>query len=115
YYCLRADTGKEVWKHLNPAPGELDYGNSPRATPLIHGKHVFLAGAFGHLHCLELATGKVVWELDTREDFGAKDVRNWGTSSSPLLVDGRLIVNPGGKDASLVALDPATGTVLWKM
>jgi outer membrane protein assembly factor BamB len=29
-------------------------------------------------------------------------------------VDGKLIVNPGAKEASLVALDPMTGKVLWK-
>lgn len=116
YYCFDARTGKELWRHLNPAPAgkELDYGNSPRATPLLHGKHVFLTGAFGHLHCLELASGKVIWELDLREEFSVQDERKWGLSSSPLIVDNRLILNPGGKDASLVALDPATGKVLWK-
>ena len=114
YYCLRADNGKEVWKHFCPTTGDLDYGNSSRATPLIHDKYVFLFGAFGHLHCLELATGKVVWDMDVREEFAVKDVRKWGLSSSPLIVDGKLILNPGGKDASLVALDPKTGKVLWK-
>lgn len=116
YYCLDADTGKEVWRHLNPAPAEkeLDYGNSPRATPLVHGKHVFFHGAFGHLHCVEIDSGKVVWEKDLRDEFGAKDERKWGTCSSPLVADRRLIVNPGGPDASLVALEPETGKVLWK-
>ena len=28
--------------------------------------------------------------------------------------NGKLIVNPGAKDASLVALEPATGKVVWK-
>ncbi|MFO0877831.1 MAG: PQQ-binding-like beta-propeller repeat protein [Gemmataceae bacterium] len=116
YLCLDAATGKERWRHLNPAPAdkELDYGNSPRATPLLHGKQAFLAGAFGHLHCVEIATGKVVWEKDLRDEFGATDERKWGHCSSPLLADGRLIVNPGGKKASLVALEPTTGKVLWQ-
>jgi outer membrane protein assembly factor BamB len=38
----------------------------------------------------------------------------WGACSSPLIVDGRLIVNPGARAASVVALDPATGTELWR-
>lgn len=115
YLCLRADSGKEVWKVLCPAPAEreLDYGNSPRATPLIHGKHVFLSGALGNLLCVELATGRTVWEKDLRDEFGVKDDRKWGFCSSPLIAGGRLIVNPGGKAASLVALDPASGKVLW--
>ena len=35
-------------------------------------------------------------------------------TATPLLVDDKLIVNPGAKDASLVALDRKTGKVVWK-
>jgi outer membrane protein assembly factor BamB len=38
----------------------------------------------------------------------------WGTCSSPLVVDGKLIVNPGGGAASIVALDPESGALLWQ-
>jgi outer membrane protein assembly factor BamB len=38
----------------------------------------------------------------------------WGTCSSPLVVDGKLIINPGGPEASIVALDPRTGVPLWQ-
>ncbi len=114
YLCLHADTGKEAWRVINPAAGELDYGNSPRCTPLIHEGRVYLAGAFGHLHCVDLKTGTAVWEMDARDDFKATDRRKWGTCTSPLIAGGKLIHNPGGKDASLVALDPKTGKVIWK-
>jgi hypothetical protein len=40
--CLAADTGKPVWTHRYPAPGNLDYGNSPRATPVIRDVLVLL-------------------------------------------------------------------------
>ncbi|MBY0228240.1 MAG: PQQ-like beta-propeller repeat protein, partial [Gemmataceae bacterium] len=114
YLCLDAKTGKEAWRVLNPAAGELDYGNSPRGTPLIHDGRVYLAGAFGHLHCVDLKTGTTLWEMDAREDFKAADKRKWGCCTSPLIAGGKLIHNPGGKDASLVALDPKTGKVVWK-
>lgn len=114
FKCLRAADGKEVWTHRYPAIGTLDFGSSPRATPLIHSGLVFLYGAFGHLSCLELSSGKVVWEMDTRDAFAATDERAWGTCSSPLIADDKFIINPGGKDASLVALEPKTGKVIWK-
>lgn len=114
YKCLRADTGKEVWAVRTFAAGELDYGNSSRATPLIWKDLVFFYSAFGYLQAVELATGKLVWDLDVKEKFGANDERKWGFSTSPLIADDKLIINPGGKDASLVALDPKTGKVLWK-
>ncbi len=112
--CVSAADGKEVWMHFTLCKGVLDYGNSPRATPLIYGDLVYLFGAYGHLTCLKLKTGEVQWELNLPEEFDATDKPKWGACSSPLTAGGKLIVNPGAKDASLVALDPATGKVLWK-
>lgn len=114
FHAVNATTGERLWSLRYPATGRLDYGNSPRATPLIHGEHVYLQGAFGHLHCAQLSDGKIVWKKQLREEFGAREELVWGASSSPLIVDDKLIVNPGGPQASLVALNPLTGEVLWK-
>jgi len=113
FRCLKADSGEELWTHQYPAMGDLDYGNSPRATPLVHGGLVYLLGAFGDLSCVKLADGSLVWQKSFTRDFGAKPP-TWGWSSSPLVVDGKLIVNPGAEAASLAALDPKTGAVLWQ-
>ncbi len=112
--CVAAADGKAVWTHGTPCGGNLDYGNSPRATPLIDGEHVTVFGAFGHLTCLKLKSGEVTWETNLRDEFPPQDDPKWGACSSPLLVGGKLIVNPGAKDASLAALDPLTGKVIWK-
>lgn len=113
FRCLDTTTGIELWKLEYPAPGKLDYGNSPRATPLIHKDKVYLLGAFGDLHCVDLSDGSVVWKKNLVRDYGAKLV-TWGMCSSPLLVDGRLIVNPGAPKASIVALDAASGKEIWR-
>ncbi len=114
FHCLDAKSGREMWTCRYPAPGKLDYGNSPRATPLFYGDHVFLFGAFGHLTCVELATGIVAWQFDVRDTFDITSKMPWGLCGSPLIAAGRLVVNPGGKLASLVALQPLTGEVDWK-
>ncbi|HEY1191406.1 MAG TPA: PQQ-binding-like beta-propeller repeat protein [Gemmata sp.] len=114
FRCLGAADGKEAWAYRTPAPGRLDYGNSPRATPLIYNGHAYLLGAFGDLACVETATGKSKWALNVRDEFDATDERKWGVCDSPLIADGKLIVAPGGKDAALVALDPKTGKPVWK-
>lgn len=114
FRCLSARDGKVQWIVQYDAPGELDYGPSPRATPLIYRDFVFLLGAFGHLHCVELSTGKIVWKKNLYDEYGLQTKPTWGTCSSPLIVANRLIVNPGAKEASLVALDPRTGKTLWK-
>jgi outer membrane protein assembly factor BamB len=114
FRCLDADTGDIVWTLPYPALGDLDYGNTPRATPLIHDGLAFLFGAFGDLHCVRVDTGEVVWMKNLRLEYGLIDPLVWGTCSSPLIADGRLIVNPGAPHASLVALEPKTGEVIWQ-
>jgi ABC-type phosphate/phosphonate transport system substrate-binding protein len=111
--CLEAASGEQVWQIEYPAPGKLDYGNSPRATPVVYEGRVYLLGAMGDLHCVTLADGAVVWKKNVLAEFGANRP-NWGMCGSPLVVDGKLIVNPGAEAASVAALDPATGKVLWQ-
>jgi outer membrane protein assembly factor BamB len=111
--CLDADTGRELWTIAYRTPTEMEFTNAPRATPVIHGGFVYLLGAFGDLYCVDLYGGRIVWQRNISEDFGAKLPR-WGTCATPLIVDDALIVNPGAEDASLVALGLHTGEVLWK-
>ena len=112
--CLDADTGAEHWRRAYPTEGQIrDYGNAPRATPLIEGERVYTLGGLGNLQCLRLRDGEVLWTRHLARDFQA-GVPTWGYCASPLLVDGRLIVNPGAPDASLVALDAATGRECWR-
>jgi outer membrane protein assembly factor BamB len=114
FRCFNSIDGGEVWKLTYEARGDLDYGNSPRATPQIDHEFVFLLGAFGHLHCVNLNNGNVVWKKDLRNEFSVTSKMVWGHASSPLVAGDKLIVNPGGAEASIVALEPATGKVIWK-
>jgi outer membrane protein assembly factor BamB len=113
FRCLDAATGEQLWQLEHISPGELDYGNTPRATPLIHDGAVYLLGAFGHLHCVDLLTGAPLWDKDLPLEYGAP-LPTWGYTSSPLVADGKLIVNPGAAEAAVVALDPADGSEIWK-
>jgi outer membrane protein assembly factor BamB len=73
---------------------------------------VYTFGAEGQLHATDLATGKRLWSEDTMRRFGvAKGF--FGAAGSPLVEDGRVIANIGGKNAGIVAFEPKTGKVLW--
>lgn len=114
FRCYAADDGHLLWSVQYPATGELDYDNTPRATPLIYNHHAYLLGAFGDLTCVELETGLTIWRMNLVTQFAGDPELVWGLCSSPLIVDGKLIVNPGGPKASVVALDPQSGDVLWQ-
>ncbi len=113
FRCLDADSGRQMWQIKYRAAPAMDYSNSPRATPVICGDLVYLLGAFADLNCVKLHTGEIVWSMNIVEQFNAELV-TWGASSTPLVIGDKLIVNPGAKDASIVALDRFTGKVIWK-
>lgn len=112
--CLQVDTGDQLWELTYPAPGEMDYTNTPRATPVIVGDKVYLLGALGHLHCVELKSGKVLWKRDLLADFGGKQLA-WGFCPSPVVDGDRLFTGTASNDAALVALDRHSGKLLWKV
>lgn len=67
----------------------------------------------GDLICLDVATGKVVWQKSLVHDYGVK-VPLYGFASPPLVDGQRLITVVGDQNQAVVALDRHTGKELWK-
>jgi outer membrane protein assembly factor BamB len=66
----------------------------------------------GDLAAVRTEDGSPIWHRNVLEDFGGKNP-GWLISESPLIDGEKLIVTPGGEDASIVALDKLTGETLW--
>jgi len=83
-------------------------------VPLIHDGYVYLHGAQGDLHCVSLETGQTRWSRPARKEFKSPE-GYFGVGSTPIVEDGKLIVNVGGRtDSGLVAFSLDTGKTLWK-
>ncbi|MFM1769906.1 MAG: hypothetical protein RJA22_2435 [Verrucomicrobiota bacterium] len=111
-----AATGAPRWRHAYPSRfiDPYGYNNGPRCTPLLVSNRCYTFGAEGRLICLDLASGRQVWERDTARDFNVPEAF-FGVGSSPLLEAGRLLVMVGGQPSSgMVAFDPETGKTLWE-
>jgi outer membrane protein assembly factor BamB len=106
-------TGKKLWEVANGRRFGNDRGDGPRGTPTVAGGHLYAYGASGDLAALDAATGKAVWKVNVLEKFGGSNIQ-WGLSESPLVLQDRVIVNAGGRGASVVALSRKDGSVLWK-
>lgn len=109
-FCFDANTGREVWKHSYPS--QLDpkyYEGGPSATPTVDANRVYTLSKRGVVHCLDAASGKVIWTKNLMEELKA-EMPTWGFASSVLIEGNLAIVNVGAAGA---ALDKQTGKVVW--
>jgi outer membrane protein assembly factor BamB len=113
--ALDVATGKAFWSAAYPTTYRDDFGfdEGPRATPTITDGQVFTCGAQGILQALDLTKGSQLWSVDTHAEFRVRK-GFFGAACSPLVHNGRVMVNVGGRDgAGIVAFDANTGAVLW--
>ena len=111
--ALDRATGKQVWEYQNGRRYQNDRGDGPRSTPTVDGDRLYVLGGSGDLTCLEVATGKRVWTVNLVQKFGGVNPY-WGYSESPLIVGDRILVNAGGRRASIVAINKNDGSTLWQ-
>jgi outer membrane protein assembly factor BamB len=84
-----------------------------RSTPTVDGDVLYALGSDGDLACVELAGGKVRWQLNLRTELGGKPGK-WAYAESPLVDGDTLVATPGGDEATVVALDKKSGEMIWK-
>jgi outer membrane protein assembly factor BamB len=117
--CLDRASGRELWRK------EIDRGNQIRMkhnssspSPVTDGQHVWVVSGNGVIRCYDFS-GSEKWTLDVPGKFG-KFGHNHGYGSSPLLLDGKLIVEVlhgmrTDDPSYLLALNAADGKVLWRV
>lgn len=110
--CLDLETGREIWSVTNGNAFRQGQGNGPRGTPSIVDGKVYSLGGNGDLSCLDAQTGSLVWRKNILNDFGGRNI-GWGISESVLVDGNNVICTPGGRRATIVALNRNTGNVTW--
>jgi outer membrane protein assembly factor BamB len=112
--ALDARTGTTQWTYGYPTSYRDDFGfdEGPRAVPVVANGIVYTFGAEGQLHAVALATGTRLWAEDTMRRYGVAKAF-FGAGGSPLVENGKVIANIGGKGAGIVAFDARTGKVQW--
>jgi outer membrane protein assembly factor BamB len=108
-----AASGKRLWETPNGQRFRNEMGDGPRSTPTIDGNRLFAFGGTGELSCLDTATGTKVWSVNVVQQFGGT-TPYWGYSESPLVIGDRIVLNAGGRKASIVAVNKADGKTLWQ-
>src|SRR5688572_10805379 len=112
-------TGKVLWQQKYPAPfAKNQYAvrmaKGPNSTPLVTGGHVYTLGVTGVLSAWRVVDGTLAWRKDYSPAVNTSQLF-CGTAMSPLLDNGRLIVQVGSDvhGGRVIAIDPATGAERW--
>jgi outer membrane protein assembly factor BamB len=108
------NNGRELWTQKWNAEYTDSTGNGPRATPTWEDGRLYALGATGELRCINAGSGAVIWGKNILTDNQAHNLP-WAMAASPLIVDDKVIVLPGGANGkSVVAYNKMTGAPVWK-
>jgi outer membrane protein assembly factor BamB len=113
--CLDAKTGKLLWTKtaLEGKPRLETHRDNTYAseTPVSDGKYVVAYFGMMGMFCYDL-DGTLIW----KKDLGLHPMaQNWGTSSSPTILDGKVFVQVDNEgDSFVVAIDIRTGEEVWR-
>lgn len=122
-WCFATADGKSVWKTELPVADGATEGYATdtmeeawdrrmyaAGTPVTDGKLVYVFFSNGQLAALNLADGKVIWNMALGDTFSNK----FGCSNALQLHKGKLIVVFQGEEQFIAGYDAATGKQLWK-
>lgn len=115
--CFDAGTGAELWRAVVEAvlPEDPWSGMGVPAhgyashTPVSDGARVYAFFGKSGVRAWDL-DGKELWQTSVGTD---SDPRRWGSASSPIVVDGVVVVVAGPERRSVVGLDAESGSIRW--
>ena len=112
--ALAVKDGSEVWAtpigKVGPNKGPQYPGT--RSTPTVEGERIYVLGSDGDLACVKKEGGELVWSKNLAKEFEGEPGM-WAYSES-VLIDGDLVIcTPGGKKATLAALNKKDGKTVW--
>lgn len=113
--CFDEQTGESLWTVAYPCEyGRVGYAAGPRASVTIDDGKAYALGATGWVHCLDAASGKILWKRDLETDHKIA-MPIWGITAAPLVEGDLLLLHIGGRDgACILAVNKDTGVDVWK-
>ena len=111
--ALDTETGIEKWRFYTDGPVRL--------APVAWNDRIFLGSDDGHLYCLAVADGRLLWKFravpSERKILGnGRLISVWPVRGGPVLHDGRIYFAAGVwpfEGVFLYSLDAQTGKVVW--
>ena len=119
FYALDLETGEPIWTfdaafHPSVYVGQII--GSPAVYDLADGDQLVAFGGGKTVYALDTRNGDERWSFELNPDGGEGDPTE--IESAPVVADGMVVVGYDGHDAlgvraGVIALDAATGELLW--
>ena len=116
--CISKTDGAVLWTRELGEGNELHRKqNDSSPSPVTDGEHVWVVTGTGVVMAFDME-GETIWQRNLQDDYGSFGLL-WGYASSPLLHDGKLIIEVlhgyKTRDSSyIVAFGAANGFELWR-
>jgi len=104
--------GKKKWDVEYGTMSKVGSAPESRCTPTFDNGKIFVVSGSGELSCVSPA-GKIVWTVDYYSKYKST-VPRFGISESPLIVDNKVIVTPGGSITAMAAFNADNGNLVWE-
>ncbi len=108
--CFSLETGKELWRRSYNVHVKRNHGMS-RTVPAINDNYLVTIGPRCHVMCTDPNTGELLWGIDLVKEYNT-EVPFWYTGQCPMIDGDHAIIAPGGSSL-IIAVDLATGKVVW--
>ncbi|MEM6570921.1 MAG: PQQ-binding-like beta-propeller repeat protein, partial [Planctomycetota bacterium] len=111
-------TGRELWRASVPGvegedvyKGFITQHGYASSTPTTDGERVYVLFGKAGLHAYDL-DGELAWKTDLGQ---MSDPAKWGDATSPIVVEGTVVVDAGVLGHHLVGVDGETGEIRWRI
>jgi len=118
FMCVSKTDGTILWERELDSTNQIhNKQNDSTPSPVTDGKNVWVVSGTGKVSAFDMK-GQRIWTFDLQEEYGAFG-HNFGYGSSPLLHEGRLIVEVlhgmrTDDPSYIVSFNANTGKVLWR-
>ena len=114
-FAVDARTGRELWQYSRPVSEGLidDASGHINRGVAVYGNRLYTETDNAHLLCLDARSGHLIWDVAYTDGN-----KNYGATSAPLLVKGKVLVGTSGGDDGVrgfvSAYDAESGKLVWK-
>jgi outer membrane protein assembly factor BamB len=104
--------GKKKWDVEYGTMSKVQSAPESRCTPTFYNGKIYVVSGSGELACVS-TSGKILWSVDFYTKYKSV-VPRFGIAESPLVVDNKVIVTPGGNIAAMAAFNIDNGNIVWE-